>query len=504
MDAYFPTSLPPLLQRLLREPRRPYAVRTSPRAHWYVVGTVCIGAFMGQLDASIVTLALPHIGTDLHASTGAVRWVALSYMLVLTATLVAVGALADRVGRKLLYTYGFAVFTAGSALCGLAPGLDWLIAARVLQGLGAAMLQANSVALIATALRRRELARGLGVQGATQAIGLALGPVLGGVLLSLGGWRLVFLVNVPAGILGVALGWLMLPRSRFAGAASDGKRGAAPRGGSAAAAASGGRVFRNRARRARVWAGSRDRPPRERVGLGLLDCSALTRGLAGACAAYLVMFGALYALTYFLAARHVAVTAAGLQLAALPIALGLVAPAAGRLAGRGGGDEQSARRDAARRRALTVGGLLLAALGLLALAFLHGLSGRLAGLTLVGAGLGAFIPVNNATVMSAAPRERAGVLSGVLNTTRSLAAAAGVAIVGLMLAPAQHGDALGAQSDSGLTTALLTLAAIALAGALLQQRTTEATAARPEPADLPQQRKPWPLAMREAPGQDTL
>src|SRR5580704_18482351 len=107
---------------------------------------------MGQLDASIVTVALPHIGQSLHASAATIQWVALSYMLVLLVALLLAGALADVLGRKLLYTYGFAVFTFGSLLCGLAPSLPLLIAARVLQGLGAAMLQANSVALIREAM----------------------------------------------------------------------------------------------------------------------------------------------------------------------------------------------------------------------------------------------------------------------------------------------------------------------------------------------------------------
>ncbi len=454
MDAY-------LIERLLREPARPRAVRASPRARWYVVGTVCIGAFMGQLDTSIVTLALPRVGADLHAGAGAARWVALSYTLVLTATLIPVGHLSDRVGRKLLYTYGFLVFTVGSALCGLAPDLDWLIAARVLQGLGAAMLQANSVALIATALERRELARGLGVQGAAQATGLALGPVLGGLLLALGGWRLVFLANVPAGVLGVALAWVLLPRSRPTyPARARGHRRSPP-------------AYPARARGHRQIAREGRAPTRARGARALLDLPALARGLAGAGAAYLVMFGALYVLTYFLAAHHVPVAAAGLQLAALPVALGLAAPAAGRLTGRGV-CERGTASSGALPRALTVGGLLLATAGLVTLAAFHGLAGRLTGLTLVGAGLGAFIPVNNATVMSAAPRERAGVLSGILNTTRGLAAAAGVAIGGFLYAALAHPHAPGAagspaSSDRGLTVALLTLAAIALAGASLQQ-----------------------------------
>ena len=354
MEQYAPTPTAiAARRRLLREARRPAAIRDSPRAPWYVVGTVCIGAFMGQLDVSIVTLALPHIGADLHVGAGAVQWVALSYLLMLTGTLAAVGQLADRFGRKLLYTYGFAVFTAGSLLCGLAPDLGLLIAARLLQGFGAALLQANSVALIAATLPRRQLARGIGVQGAAQASGLALGPVLGGLLLALGGWRLIFLVNLPAGLLGLVLGRFLLPRTRFAPAD---ERGAArfDWGGAVLLAAalsalmllislahellrSPARVLALATLAAALLVGLLARERRARtplLDLELLRRPALALGLGSAAAAYLVMFGALYAVPYYLAADHIPVALAGLQLAALPVALGIVAPLAGRLAGR--------------------------------------------------------------------------------------------------------------------------------------------------------------------------
>ncbi len=402
MDALLST---PLSTRpwLLREPARPARLRESPRACAFVVGTVCIGAFMGQLDASIVTLALPRIGAGLGEA--AVRWVSLVYMLVLACTLVPVGLLADRFGRKLLYTYGFAVFTLGSVLCGLAPTLGWLIAARVLQGLGAAMLQANSVALIVESLPPRLLPRGLGVQGAAQAVGLALGPAIGGLLLALGGWRLIFLVNLPAGLLGIALAWVLLPRSRTAdGELRDAGRGEsrrAPRG-----------VARG------TVPGEAHRPATPG---GRFDLRALAVGLGGAMVAYAVMFGTLYTVSYHLAALHLPTALAGLELAGLPVALGICAPLAGRLA---------EHLDA---RVLTIGGLLVAALGLCVL--LVGVNSSAAlpiGLALVGAGLGAFIPVNNATVMRAAPRSRVGMLSGILNTTRCLGTALGVALPGVL------------------------------------------------------------------------
>jgi EmrB/QacA subfamily drug resistance transporter len=477
------------LRRLLREPRRPAAIRESPRAPWYVVGTVCIGAFMGQLDVSIVTLALPHIGAGLHAGPAAVQWVALSYLLMLTGTLAAVGQLADRFGRKLLYTYGFAVFTAGSVLCGLAPSLGWLIAARLLQGLGAALLQANSVALIAATLPRHQLTRGLGVQGAAQAIGLALGPVLGGLLLALGGWRLIFLVNLPAGLLGLALGRFLLPRTRFAPARGHGAKPFDRSGATLLAAALAAlmllislarELLRTPAAGLALAAltvallvaliARERRAPAPIIDLALLRRPALALGLGGAGAAFLVMFGALYVVPYYLAASHVAVALAGLQLAALPVALGVVAPLAGRLA------------DRVQAHVLTGGGLLLTALGLLELAALHGVAGRTLGLAIAGAGLGAFIPVNNASVMSAASSARAGALSGILNTTRGLGTALGVAVAGLIFTLATHAPDSAAPAGSahaavsglplalashGLTVTLLVLAAIALGTAAL-------------------------------------
>ena len=196
------------------EPPRPEWLRARPNAHIFVLATVCIGAFMGQLDASIVTVALPTLQRTFHASVASVTWVGLSYLIVLVAGVAALGRLSDMVGRKLLYCYGFIVFIVGSALCGLAPSLVTLDGFRVLQGVGAAMLQANSVAIIVLALPREKLGRGIGIQGAAQALGLALGPTIGGLLISLGGWRLIFFVNVPVGIAGVVMAWYLIPRSR--------------------------------------------------------------------------------------------------------------------------------------------------------------------------------------------------------------------------------------------------------------------------------------------------
>ena len=478
-----------LHRRLLSEPPRPGAIRRSPRARWYVVAAVCVGAFMGQLDVSIVTVALPRIGADLHADPALVQWVALAYLLALVCALAAVGALADRVGRKLLYTYGFAVFTVGSALCSIAPTLGWLVAARVLQGLGAAMLQANSVALIAETLPKRELARGIGVQGAAQAVGLALGPAIGGLLLAAGGWQLIFLVNVPAGVVGIALGWLLLPRSSARarrghfdalgaalmalalgalmllislaraplGAPIElplGLQVSLPKLALAALALVAGIILVARERRVRAPI----------LDLRLLRRPAVAIGLGCALASYLVMFGTLYVIPYYLSASHVSSGSAGLRLASLPVALGIAAPLAGRAAAH------------VRGPLLGGVGLALAAAGLFGLAASPTGLGLVAGLTIAGAGLGVFMPVNNAAVMARAPRAHTGALGGVLNTTRGIGTALGVTLAGFVYGAAAHSAAAQAAAapalaaDRGLRVTLAVLGAIAACTAALAMR----------------------------------
>ncbi len=203
----------------------------------------------------------------------------------------------------------------------------------------------------------------------------------------------------------------------------------------------------------------------------------------------MVMFGALFVVPFYLTAIHVDAAAAGLQLAALPVALALVAPFAGRVMDRAG-----ARR-------LTAAGMIVTALGLAALALAHGAPGRVRARAIAGAGLGAFTPANNAAVMGAAPRARAGTVGGLLNTIRGLGTALGVAVAGLVYglagdhagAPAHAANAANAAQAAagsaahGLTVTLLVLAVVALASGLLlaRLRPTPARAAQRRVAELP-------------------
>lgn len=467
-----------LRRRLLIEPRRPAAVRASTRAHWYVVATVCIGAFMGQLDASIVTLALPRLGRELQASVGAVEWVALTYLLVLVATVAMVGRFADAVGRKLLYVYGFGVFTVGSLFCGLAPTLGVLLAARVLQALGAAMIQANSVALITEAMPPRLLGRAIGVQGTAQALGLALGPAVGGMLIALGGWRLIFLVNLPAGAIGLVLGWFLLPRSRSRRPVGRGDRlGAAL----LAVAASGPLLYLSLSGHAGytnpllllvLVAGlaaaiafvRRERRLAEPlIEMSIFARRAVSVGLSSGLVSYLVLFGTLVLVPYYLSAEHIDAALIGIQLAVLPVTLGIAAPVAGRLLNRVGA------------RPLTGGGLLVTGAGLLEIALRNDTTGLLIGLALAGLGLGAFTPANNATIMSAAPNGHTGVVGGVLNMTRGFGTALGVALASALYIAGSGATGAGAAPESaarGLTVAGAVFGSIALAGAVALLRVT--------------------------------
>src|SRR5215472_2981824 len=198
---------------ILLEAPRPEAVRRNPRAPWLAVGVVCFGAFMGQLDASIVTLTFRPMQDEFGSPLAAVQWVSLAYLLMLVALLTPAGRLADAVGRKLIYSYGFVVFTIGSAACALAPSIGLLVCFRLIQAVGAAMLQANSVALVTTSVPPGRMRLALGVQAAAQSIGLGLGPTLGGLLTQTAGWRAVYWINVPVGCIAIVAGRYLLPRT---------------------------------------------------------------------------------------------------------------------------------------------------------------------------------------------------------------------------------------------------------------------------------------------------
>src|SRR3954471_20335185 len=187
-------------------------VRTDRTA--LVVAVLAIAVFMSSLDLFIVNLAFPSIaaeyaGTDL----GSLSWVLNAYTIVFAAVLIPAGRWADQVGRRRALVAGLALFTAASLLCGIAPGVGWLVAARVVQAVGAGVMVPASLSLLLAVVPAEQRARALGSWSALGALGAALGPVIGGGLVGLG-WRWVFWVNLPVGIVAIVLALRLVPESR--------------------------------------------------------------------------------------------------------------------------------------------------------------------------------------------------------------------------------------------------------------------------------------------------
>ena len=326
----------------------PVALLTRWRSYpWLIVGVTCIGGFMGQVDASIVQLALPTLGRVFDSTLESVSWVALGYLLGVASFMPIFGQLCQIFGRKLLYIFGFVVFTSASALCGFAPDLVTLVALRFLQGVGGAMLGANSLALVVAATDKSRRARALGVYAAAQAVGISAGPVVGGLLLGTLGWPWVFWINVPFG--------LICDRRRLVGASGDSAaklrtqtfdwRGAlllAPASDVCGVRAQSG--FRARGATSPALLGSvgaaivliflflrQERGSRSPlIDLALLEEPAFLAGALACAFSYAMLYGMFFLASFALVSGYEdSPIAAGLKLAIIPISIGIVAPLAG-------------------------------------------------------------------------------------------------------------------------------------------------------------------------------
>jgi EmrB/QacA subfamily drug resistance transporter len=453
---------------LTEQPPAPRMVRL-PHYRWLVVGTVCVGAFLGQLDASIATLVLPTLEEVFHAEVAAVEWVAIAYLVTLAALVVTFGRLADMTGRKLLYNGGFVVFILGSFLCGFAPNLGLLIVFRVVQAVGAAMLQANSVAIITAVVPHTELGRAIGVQGAAQAVGLSIGPSVGGFLIGTLGWQWVFFIAVPFGLIGTVMAWLVLPQTGHAAPEDTGRErfdwwGAATFA-AAVAVALLALTFGNSwgwnsrplmvslavaATAVALFVAVERQTAFPLVDFGLFRERVFSAGILSGLLSYSVLFGALFLVPFYLQrVLGFSPQGAGLVLTVIPVAIGVLAPISGIITDRIGS------------RTPTVLGMLLAVVALIVLTVdaRAPLAVVLAILALLGVGLGFFTPPNNSAIMGSAPPNRLGVAGGVLNMTRSLGTSLGVAATGAVLAlslSALAGHAV--QGTLGVTTGQLLVA----------------------------------------------
>jgi EmrB/QacA subfamily drug resistance transporter len=182
-----------------------------------VLAICCMSLFIVGLDATIVNLALPSIREDLHASDTGLQWTVDAYTLVIASLLVLSGSTADRIGRRRTFQVGLALFSVGSLLCSIAPNVGLLVVSRMVQAVGGSMLNPVAMSIITnTFTERRERARAIGVWGGVVGLSMALGPLVGGALVGSVGWRAIFWLNVPVGVLAIVLTALFVPESRAA------------------------------------------------------------------------------------------------------------------------------------------------------------------------------------------------------------------------------------------------------------------------------------------------
>jgi EmrB/QacA subfamily drug resistance transporter len=444
---------------------------------------------LASLSTSSANIAMPTLQKAFAASFPAVQWVVLAYLLSSTALVVGAGRIGDLFGRRRLLRLGLLLFTAASALCAAAPSLGWLIAARALQGIGGAMMMALAMALAGETVPKERLGRAMGLLGTMSAVGTALGPSLGGLLIDGLGWQAIFLAGVPLGALAILLA-RRLPADR------QNRDAARPRFDAVgtlllalalAAYALGVTLDLGEAAwillPAAVLAGAafvavERRTVSPLIRLSLLRDPALSAGLVMLGLVSAVMMATLVIGPFHLSqALGLDTTLVGLVVAAGPVVVALTASPAGRLA-----DSLGAPRT-------TILGLLGMALGcaLLSVAPLRfGWAGYVLPLLVVTAGYALFQTANNSAVMGGADPERRGLIAGLLHLSRNLGLVTGTAAMGALFlrasgsldlasaAPASVAQGTSATFAAATAIIVVTLA-IALGGrALAARRTTPA------------------------------
>jgi EmrB/QacA subfamily drug resistance transporter len=403
---------------------------------WWTLIAVCAGMFMLLLDVTIVIVAQPAIQSGLHASFSDVQWTLDAYALTLAALLLTSGSLADRYGRKRLFTIGLTIFTLGSLLCGVAVNPLMLIASRSGQGVGGAMMFATSLALLGQSFRGRERGVAFGVWGGVVGIASALGPVLGGIITTEWNWRGIFLVNIPIGVFALAVTVWRTDESRspdpgrpdwagfvlFTGGLVSLIYGLIRAGESTWSNAgvigclAGGVVL------LAAFVLTESRVANPMFDLSLLRVPTFSGGAIAAFA----MNGSLYAiLLYFVIYLQdvlgYSALGAGLRLAILSLAQLVTSVIAGRLSER------------VPTRWLIGPGLLLVGIGLIVMSGLNGASSwthLVPGFIVAGFGGGLVNPPLASTAIGVVPPQKAGMASGVNTTFRQVGIATGIAALG--------------------------------------------------------------------------
>ena len=407
---------------------------------WLILTAVSLGSLMATLDGSIVNIALPAIQTDFGIDLTTIEWVVVAYLLVVGSLLLPFGRLGEVLTFKRVYVSGFAIFTIASVFCGAAPNIEALVAFRAVQAVGAAMLMAMGPAITARTFPASERGRALGLNGISVAIGLSLGPALGGLLTQAATWRAIFLINAPIGILAIIWAYRVIPAETPGKGQSFDVRGAAL---SAFAlfslllALSDGQqwgwtspaIVGLLAAFVVLGAGflvTERRAAHPMIDLGLFRSRPFSAGLASVVVAFAGLFTATFLLPFFLEqGSGFSPIEAGLLLTPVPITMALVAPFSGVISDRIG-----PRIPASLGMVFMVAGLL----SLTELPVKFELPDLVWRLVLLGIGQGLFMSPNSSAVIGSVPRHRVGTASGTLAQMRVNGQAVGIALSGAIVA----------------------------------------------------------------------
>jgi EmrB/QacA subfamily drug resistance transporter len=406
-----------------------------------ILGVCSLSLFIVGIDVTIVNVALPSIQRSLHASVSGLQWTVDAYTLVIASLLMLSGSTADRIGRRRIFQLGLALFTVGSLACSLAPGLGWLVAFRMLQAVGGSMLNPVAMGIIVnTFTDPKERARAIGVWGAVIGVSLALGPVIGGALVSAAGWRSIFWINIPVGVLAIVLTQRLVPESKAAHARKLDPPAQVliivllasitsaiiegPHRGWHSASIVGlfavgvvAALLLVRVERARA---------EPLIDVRFFRSVPFAGATVIAVAAFAALGGFLFLNTLYLQdIRHYSALHAGLLTVPMAVMTMFFAPLSGRLVGSRGP-----------RLPLLIAGPAMAAgaLLLVRLSTHTSLAQLIASYVVFGIGFGLVnAPISN-TAVSGMPREQAGVAAAVASTSRQVGSSLGVAITGSLVA----------------------------------------------------------------------
>ena len=473
---------------------------------WYVMAAVIMGTFLATIDGSIVNVSLPVMVTELHSNFVTMQWVILAYLVTVTTLMLSIGRLADMIGKKPLYTAGMVVFTIGSMLCGLSPTVTLLIAARVLQAIGAAMIMAIGTAIVTEAFPPEERGRALGINGLMVSLGIIAGPTVGGIIVQSLSWHWIFFVNLPVGIIGIFLVLRFVPNLRPKGGQRFDFFGAVTLFAclmSFLVALSIGQtmgftawpvllLFALFVALLYVFIRVEMASPQPMMDLTLFRSILFSINLITGFLTFVASSGILLLMPFYLEnVLRLDPMSTGLLMAVSPLVVGFIAPFSGSLSDRFGTRSMTA---------IGLGFIVISYITISTLTVVTTPLGYALRYAVMGIGVGMFQSPNNSAVMGAVPRDRLGVASGLLSITRTAGQVVGISVLGAMWSGFVAAQGASADTIGGVTSAtpavqtlalrqvlvyvvvMMTLAMLLSIWALWKERSTLSTKLQQSPA----------------------